>query len=107
MANRILSPDSSLSLLVLRALKAGIRQCEIHNLYSLQTWNFEKFQKTVETYRSKGFNYSDIKKLLDAKLSPSQVNYVIKIDKIQQKTKVWENVKTESKISDLSKVSQS
>ena len=93
MANRNLSPDTSLSLLILRAIKSGIRPCEIYNL---PNYGFFGRQQTIEIYRSKGFSLSDIKKIDDAKLSPMQVYYAINKDKQQQeeKKKIWNDVKT-------------
>ncbi len=84
MANRILSPDNSLSLLVLRLRKAGISPCHI---YSLSDYRFTCQQDIFQIYRSKGFTNNDIKTILDAKLSAMQVWYVEKKDEILQKQK--------------------
>ena len=83
MANRILSPDCSLSLIILRALASGIRPCQVYCPYMWKR-SLSSYHKVIELYRSKGFSFGEIEKVVSAELSPAQVYYVIRKDKQQQ-----------------------
>lgn len=99
MANRNLSPDTSLSLLILRAISAGIRPSHI---YCPHMWkrSFQVYQSVIEKYRSKGFTLLEIERIINADLSPMQVYYAINKDKAQKEEQkkreenAWNDVKT-------------